>query len=64
MTDRTSYFAAAMFLLLKEEGAVTSVEKNRGGRPPKTGSAARPVSERPPTLASFGITKDQSYAWR
>jgi hypothetical protein len=43
---------------------VTVVEMNRGGRPPKTGSAARPVSERPRTLASYGITKDQSSKWQ
>jgi hypothetical protein len=40
------------------------MEKNRGGRPPKTGSAARPVSERPRTLASYGITKDKSSKWQ
>ena len=40
------------------------MEINRGGRPPKTGSAARPVSERPRTLASYGITKDQSSKWQ
>jgi hypothetical protein len=37
---------------------------NRGGRPPKTGSAARPVSDQVVTLKQFGITKTQSSQWQ
>ena len=35
-------------------------ECSRGGRPPKTASAARPVSDQVVTLKQFGITKTQS----
>ena len=37
---------------------------SRGGRPPKTGSAARPVSDQVVTLKQFGITKTQSSQWQ
>jgi hypothetical protein len=36
---------------------------SRGGRPPKTDSAARPVSDQVVTLKQFGITKTQSSQW-
>jgi hypothetical protein len=37
---------------------------SRGGRPPKTGSAAQPVSDQVVTLKQFGITKTQSSQWQ
>jgi len=37
---------------------------SRGGRPPKTGGAARPVSDQVVTLKQFGITKTQSSQWQ
>ena len=37
---------------------------SRGGRPPKAGSAARPVSDQVVTLKQSGITKTQSAQWQ
>jgi hypothetical protein len=37
---------------------------SRGGRPRKTGSAARPVSDQVITLKQIGMTKQQSADWR
>jgi hypothetical protein len=37
---------------------------SRGGRPPKTGSAARPVSDQVGSLKQLGITKTQSSQWQ
>jgi hypothetical protein len=37
---------------------------SRGGRPPKTGGAARPVSDQVGSLKQLGITKTQSSQWQ
>jgi hypothetical protein len=38
------------------------MDKAKGGRPSKTGSATEPVS--PPTLEQIGISKKQSAVWQ
>lgn len=41
---------------------LAALEMNRGGRPPKTGDVASPVSK--PTLAALGIHKKWSQRWQ
>ena len=43
---------------------MTGLKLSRGGRPPKTGSAARPVYGQVVTLKQLGISKTQLAQWQ